>query len=84
MQTPEWLARRGGSVKLGSDGQTCFVILDSKPSYALTPVPVGGKFSCYTRQTINGRRMDCPRTWTSADDAIRGGLEELRKQLGWE
>ncbi|MCI0639386.1 MAG: hypothetical protein L0Y72_04495 [Gemmataceae bacterium] len=84
LQTPDWLARRGGTAKLGSDGQTWFVILDSKPNYALTPVPVGGNFSCYLRQTINGRRLNCPGSWTSAEDAIRGGLEVLRKLLGWE
>jgi hypothetical protein len=32
---------------------------------------------------INGRRLDSGTIHPTAEDAYRGGLEELRKVLGW-
>jgi hypothetical protein len=83
MTTPAWLARRDGNLKLGSDGSTWFVVMGQQPSYSLRPVPVEGKFGCAIRQTINGRRIASGGTFPSQEEAIRGGLEDLRKELGW-
>jgi hypothetical protein len=44
---------------------------------------VQGKFGCRISQTINGKRLDAAATYTSPEDAFRGGLEDLRKVLGW-
>ena len=83
LTNPDWLSQRGGSLKLASDGKTWFVMLNHEPQYALAPVPVGGKFGCLIQQTINGQRVESPATYASAEDALRGGLDDLRKALGW-
>jgi hypothetical protein len=83
MTTPDWLTQRGGSINLGSDGKTWFVLFSGQPNYSLCAVPVAGKFGCTIRQTINGQRIECAATFATQDEAIGGGLEELRKALGW-
>ena len=83
MTAPDWLTQRRSDVKRGSDGQTWYVLIDGQPQYALTPVPVAGKFGCHIKQTNNGQRMDCISTFATAEDAVRGGLDDLRKVLGW-
>ena len=83
MTAPAWLAQRGGTVKLGSDGNNWYVVLNDQPSYRLTAVPAGGKFSCAIRQTNNGKRIESQGIFPTADEAIQAGLEDLRKALGW-
>ena len=80
---PDWLAQRGGDLKLAAGAHTWLVLFDRGPQYALQPVPVQGKFGCVIKQTINGKRIECTGTYLSEDDAIRGGLDDLRKALGW-
>jgi hypothetical protein len=46
-------------------------------------VPVKGQYGCRITQTINGRRLDGGATYPSVEAALPGGLEELRKALGW-
>ena len=83
MTAPDWLTQRGGSLKLGSDGKTWFVLFAGQPNYSLVAVPVAGKFGCTVRQTINGSRTECAGTFATKDEAIGGGLDDLRKALGW-
>jgi len=83
MTTPDWLALRGGELKLGSDGRTWYFIVGGQPQYSLVTVPTGGRFGCTIRQTINGKRIASAGVHASAEDAIRAGLEDLRKELGW-
>jgi hypothetical protein len=83
MNAPDWLTRRGGSLKLGSDGRIWYVLFAGQPNYSLVDVPVAGKFACTIRQTINGTRTQSPETFATKDEAIRGGLDDLRKSLGW-
>jgi len=58
-------------------------MLGDKPHYLLVPVPAGGNFACSVTQTVNGRRLDKGGTFPSMDEAVRGGLEDLRQALGW-
>jgi hypothetical protein len=81
--TPDWLSKRGGQLRLNYDGHTWVVCFDGEPQYLVRPVPAAGKFSCEVEQMNNGRRLDAGATYPTAEDAIRGGLEELRKALGW-
>ena len=81
--TPDWLAKHGGELRKANAGPFWLVLLDGEPQYRLTPVPAAGKYSCQVTQTVNGRRLDSGATYPSVDDAIRGGLEDLRKALGW-
>jgi hypothetical protein len=83
MTAPDWLTKRGGSLKLSSDGQIWYAIFDGKPEYSLVATPVTGKFGCAIRQTINGNRVESQGTFATNDEAIKVGLEDLRKALGW-
>jgi hypothetical protein len=79
---PEWLTRHGGAVR-PAVGHGHAVLIDGAPQYLLVPTPATGKFGCKVEQTINGRRLDSGATYATEDDAVRGGLEDLRKALGW-
>jgi hypothetical protein len=59
------------------------VLLGKEPQYLLIPVPIAGRFGCAVMQTINGKRLDGTGTYPTEDEALRGGLEDLRKALGW-
>jgi hypothetical protein len=81
--TPEWLTQHGGRLQASKDGGSWLVFLGEEPLYLLVPEPAKGKFSCRVAQTNNGRRLDGPTTYPTAEDAVRGGLEDLRRALGW-
>jgi hypothetical protein len=80
---PDWLSRHGGKLRQCPDGQTWAVMLDDEPQYELRAIPVAGKFGCVVEQTVNGKRLESNSVYPSGDDALRGGLEDLRKYLGW-
>lgn len=81
--TPDWLTRRGVRVQESRGGLSWLIYLDKEPQYLLMAVPVKGQFGCRITQTINGRRLDGGATYPSVDAALNGGLDELRKALGW-
>ncbi len=83
LETPAWLKQHDGALKLGSDQRTWFVLLGPQPQYSLVPIPVKGKFGCTVKQTNNGRQLESAGTYSSAEEALRGGLEDLRGALGW-
>ena len=80
---PEWLTRRGGSLKLASDRRTWYVLLGGEPLYAVVERPVAGKFGAYIKQVNSGKPIDSNSTAATPDDAVMAGLEDLRKALGW-
>ncbi len=81
--TPEWLRNRGCRLEHAASGRSWLVYLGNEPQYRLTPIPVGGKFGCEVVQTINGRHLERNNTYPTQEEAVRGGLEDLRKALGW-
>ena len=81
--TPDWLTRRGVHLQASKDGHSWLVYLGKEPQYLLMAVPVKGQYGCRITQTINGRRLDSGATYTSVEAALNGGLDELRKALGW-
>jgi hypothetical protein len=81
--TPAWLQQRDGRLEGSQDGQSWLVYLASQPQYLLMPTPARGKFSCRISQTNNGRRLDQPAVYDSVEQAVAGGLEQLRQVLGW-
>jgi len=83
LSSPQWLVEHGGSLKLGSDGVTWFVLLGEQPDYSLRPLPTAGKIGCAIRQTINGRTIASVKTFPTQEEAIQNGFEDLRKDLGW-
>jgi hypothetical protein len=83
LTTPDWLARHGGELRPSVGGRSWIVWFDDAPQYRLDPVPVRGKHSCAIIQTINGSSIPTTSISDSIEDAVRGGLEDLRKALGW-
>jgi hypothetical protein len=83
LTAPEWLTQRGGGLKPGSDARAYFVMLNSQPLYTVLAVPVAGKFGCTIIQANNGKRLDSSGTAATVDEALRLGLEDLRKAMGW-
>lgn len=81
--TPDWLTRRGVRLQESKNGLSWLVYLDNEPQYLLLAVPVKGQYGCRITQTINGRRLDGGTTYPTVAAALPGGLEELRKALGW-
>ncbi|MBI3412393.1 MAG: hypothetical protein HY040_29075 [Planctomycetes bacterium] len=84
LPAPDWLIQHGGNVRLGSDGSTWFVFFGAAAEYALNAVPIGVRFGCTIRQTNNGKRLDNDLVIDDSDEALRGGLEQLGKTLGWK
>jgi hypothetical protein len=80
---PDWLTKHGCTIRPGVNGQSWFVLLDGEPQYELRPTPASGEYSCTVTQTVNGRHLEKGGKYPSAEDAVRGGLEELRQALGW-
>ena len=84
MTTPEFLTLRHGSLRQGLNDSTWLVLLEGHPQYKLVATPSKGKFSCSVMQTVNGKRLDKGEAiFGTIDEAIVGGLEELRVKLGW-
>ena len=83
VSAPNWLTQRSGSLTLSSDGHTWFFMLGKEAMYRLAVRPAEGQFSCQITQTINGRPIESKGIFPTPDEAVRGGLEDLRKALGW-
>jgi hypothetical protein len=81
---PDWLARRRGLIERGVQPETRFVLIDGEPLYKLEVRPAAGRYTCTVTETANGRRLDDGAAiYTSFDEALAGGLEQLRAKLGW-
>jgi hypothetical protein len=83
MTTPDWLGKHGGQLQGNAQGTACFVFLGSEPQYVVEAIPAGGKFACRVKQTVSGKRLESTNQYASAELAVAGGLEDLRKALGW-
>ena len=76
--TPDWLKQRDGELRESKGAKSYTVYLRGEPQYLVVPVPAEGKHACRVSQTINGKRLDRGGAWPSSDEAVRGGLEDLR------
>jgi hypothetical protein len=83
MTTPEWLSKHGGKVQPTAKRVGCMVYFDGQPQYFVLPRPAAGRFASQVTQTINGKRLESGATYGTAEEAIQGGLEDLRTALGW-
>jgi hypothetical protein len=81
--TPDWLTRHSGELRANPHDQSFAVYFGPEIEYVLRLVPIKGQHSCIVKQTINGKHLESGATHPTADDALRGGLEDLRKALGW-
>jgi hypothetical protein len=80
---PDWLGKHGGELRASADGRSWMVYFAGNMQYVIAPYPADGKFSCKVTQADNGKRVDSGATCPTLEDAARGGLEDLRKALGW-
>jgi hypothetical protein len=81
---PDWLALHSGSLKPGVRPETRFVLIGGQPLYKLEVHPASGKFSCAISNTVNGKRLDnSDTTYPNSEQALSGGLDQLRATLGW-
>ncbi len=83
VSTPDWLARHGGDLRANPDGESHAVYFGPELEYVLRLVPAQGTFTCRVKQTINGKHLEGGAAHPTPDDALRGGLDDLRKALGW-
>ena len=82
--TPEWLTKRDGALTPGLRDFITVVAIGGQPNYRLEVRPAGGQFTCGVTQSVNGKRLDdgLARSATP-DEALSGGLDQLRSYLGW-
>ena len=83
VQIPEWLSKHGGHLQPAANGQGVMVYFAGEPQYFVLVRPAAGQFASQVSQTINGKRLDSGKIYGSEEEAIRGGLEDLRNALGW-
>jgi hypothetical protein len=83
MSTPDWLSQRGGELVPSKDGRSWSVYFAGQLQYLLLPVPAKGNYGCRITMTGNGKRLDGPNTASTPDQALQGGLTQLREALGW-
>jgi len=83
LAAPAWLTKHEGELLPSKDGRSWMVHFAGKLQYVIAPTPAGGKHACKVTQTINGKRLDTGVTYPTVEDAARGGLEDLRKAMGW-
>lgn len=83
VHAPEWLMKRGCELRASQNGNSWTVYLSGEPQYVLMLAPAGGYHSCKVMQSNNGKRLDTGGVFPTREDAARGGLEDLRKALGW-
>ncbi len=80
---PDWLTRHGAELRANVGDRSWAVYFGPTLEYVLTIFPVGGKYGCRVKQTINGKLLEAGTAHASPDEAKQAGLEELRKILGW-
>ena len=73
--------RRRGA--LSKNGQSLTAYISGQPQYLLILAPAAGQFACKVVQSNNGKRLDGGASFPSTDAAFQGGLDDLRKALGW-
>jgi hypothetical protein len=83
VSAPDWLTKHGGELRASQDGRSWMVYFADQMQFVIVPTPAGGKHACKVTQTNNGVRFDAGATFPSLEDAARGGLEDLRKAMGW-
>lgn len=82
--TPDWLRRHGGELRPAVQPDVVEIWVDGQPLYRLEVRPARDQYECAVVDMTNGRRLDNPRSvYATPEQALHGGLEQLRSYLGW-
>jgi len=82
--TPEWLQRRGGLLRRNLQSNIVEVWLEGQPLYRLEVRPAQNQYTCVIVDMTNARTVgDGYSIYATAEQALAGGLEQLRGYLGW-
>ena len=81
--SPDWLAQHGAELRGNADGRSFTVYFGATLEYVLNIVPAEGQVTCKVKQTINGRHLESGAVHPTVEEALQGGLEDLRRALGW-
>jgi hypothetical protein len=81
--TPDWLTRHHGELRANPGDESYAVYFGRELEYLLHVYPVQGRYSCRVKQSVNGKHLESGAAHATRDDALRGGLDDLRKALGW-
>jgi hypothetical protein len=80
---PDWLVKHAGTLQPAAGGMGCMVYFAGEPQYFVLPLPAKGRFTKQVTQTVNGKRLESGTIYATEEEAVRGGLEDLRGVLGW-
>ena len=81
--SPDWLKSRNAEMRPSKDNHVWTVYFAGQPQYLIEPLPGGGRFTCRVTQAVNGKRVEKPSTYATREEALQGGLRDLREHLGW-
>jgi len=81
--TPDWLKTHNGELKPSRDGKSWTVFFAGLPQYLIEPLPAKGKYTCRVTHMVNGKRIESEALYNSKHEAALGGLEDVRRKLGW-
>jgi MFS family permease len=83
LTTPTWVSSRHGELHKGKDDYHWTVHLNGKSLYSVIATPAQGKYSCIVMLNASGKRVDGGKIYLTVEEALVGGLDELRVHLGW-
>jgi len=83
MLTQDWLTIRDAEIRPSANGQSWLVYQGGKFLYVIAAIPADGKFSNKIMVSFNGHQIQKGQIYETAQEALEGGLEELREYLGW-
>jgi hypothetical protein len=58
-------------------------VIDDRLLYMLRAIPAKNQFSSLVEETVSGKRLENKTIYPTAEEALQGGLEDLRNSLGW-
>jgi hypothetical protein len=82
--TPEWLQRRGGLLRRNLQSNIVEVWLEGQPLYRLEVRPARNQYTCVIVDMTSARPISNGSSiYATTEQALAGGLEQLRGYLGW-
>lgn len=83
MVTKEWLNKRNAEIRPSANGHSWLLYQGGKFIYMIGALPADGKFTNKIMESNNGNQIQKGKIFESINEALEGGLTELRDHLGW-